>query len=344
MGSHDLVVALVASGGIAGVCCIYAVLITVLLNLACIQKTCGCFLAGLLMFLSFGGIFLGGMVLNIGVWGFVTLELTGIPFGVCSAIPCFFTAHALLSLAMSRGSPLPPFQQYRQLELEPHMTGVDICDQQAWKDYEGGIYFNNGVLMHGGALRPASWANVTHYGWVSSAKNESGHWRSCSFQVRPIYKCDPKLDPFCSMQAPCAWAINSTGPPEPRACSGTDGVCGVRRSFLDLYPLCPGPDANPTMTLKQACWRGRHELKEALTVIAQESKDAWDLAGDLPLVELMDPHELKEDLSWFYKVLLVLAFIYVPLPMLCYIVALAYFGRKGGNTRTDYSPVVSDEC
>ncbi|CAJ1334309.1 unnamed protein product [Effrenium voratum] len=147
-------------------------------------------------------------------------------------------------------------------------------------------------------------------GWVSSS------WKPCALLLQPVLRCSQDL-PRC--RDVCAWAIVSPERTLPRCHHGSRSICGLALSLMRItQSRCAGPDARDRF-----CSQANRELASQLDELAQNLSlstcwGEWDInsARMAPLLDLVEPQEVREIWDQSLWLFLLLSILYLPAPLL----------------------------
>ncbi|CAJ1454205.1 unnamed protein product [Effrenium voratum] len=141
-------------------------------------------------------------------------------------------------------------------------------------------------------------------------------WKPCALLLQPVLRCSQDL-PRC--RDVCAWAIVSPERTLPRCHHGSRSICGLALSLMRItQSRCAGPDARDRF-----CSQANRELASQLDELAQNLSlstcwGEWDInsARMAPLLDLVEPQEVREIWDQSLWLFLLLSILYLPAPLL----------------------------
>ena len=287
---------------------------------------------------------LGGLFFNVRTWGFVGKALVsdaaGTVMAACSFFACLLVALVVLMFAAAEQSPASLYWEFEGIKRD-----VSLCSTEEWKDYKGGIYFQDGALTEHGHTTQALHISISpcYVRVEGSDVTVDEIYYNCYFAVRPIFQCDSSsaldVSDACISPRACAWAITSgegedgtrappLEPPKAPDC-GTSGarLCG---EVFRLKKFMREMAAQPKSI--EAFYRALQTAGRQLP---------GNLTEESPLLFLTNPEEQLANvrpLAGFYYFLLL---IYVPFSA---VVGLLVLARRGcGNSARPFARLEEDD-
>eukprot|EP00928_Gymnodinium_smaydae_P032964 TRINITY_DN23744_c0_g2_i4.p1 TRINITY_DN23744_c0_g2~~TRINITY_DN23744_c0_g2_i4.p1 ORF type:complete len:345 (+),score=21.95 TRINITY_DN23744_c0_g2_i4:65-1036(+) len=227
-------------------------------------------------------------------------------------VPPFLMFVLVAVLTVGNDSPLP---EYMIMTASPALQRISICDWSTWNTSETGVYFRDGVLTRSGKDVGGVVSTVK-----KCTRNNKGHWLSCQFGVRPIFRCDSALG-TCQVEPPCAWAVTVDGTvPAVVPCgeNSAGGVCGFVASF-------------PVATAEANAER-KAEMSAAIQKAAMDLNVSY--SGETPMVKFANPTMAKDGLYPFYVAWWCVTIFYTVVPAIFISIGFFKVSKELGDSQS----------